>query len=122
MFKIIFTFFITLFSLSAFADNDVTVINEREISIDFTKYNIPAGTYKKPAMKAFIARNWEILKVGTSSVTAELPQKEDISQVVIDFSKAPVVSMKYIEKEKDINLSYLNYLKRDMLDKLLTCN
>lgn len=116
-------FIITLlFSTTAFADNDIVVVNEREVSIDLTKYNIQSGSYKKSAMKALIARNWDIVELGNTSVTGALYGREHMSPVVIDYSKAPIITMKYIANDKDVSLSYLTNLKRDMLDKLLSCN
>jgi hypothetical protein len=111
-----------MFSSSAFADDDIVVLNEREVSIDLTKYNIQSNSYKKSAMKALIGRNWDIVAVGKTTVTGMLSAKEYLSRVEIDYSKAPIIQMKYIDKDKEENFSYLTNLKRDMLDKLLSCN
>ncbi len=118
--KILFIL-IVICSIPALADDDVNIVNDYEILIDLTKYDIPSGAYKKAAMKAFIGRDWNILNIGESSVTGKLYYKRGISPVEIDFSQAPIVRMKYTDNEQNTSIPYLMNLKRDMLDKLLAC-
>lgn len=112
-----------LMSFSAFAaDPDITVVNDREISVDFSKYKIHSPDYTKAAMRAFYGRNWEVLSRNETRVTGKLFDREDVSSAEVDFSQAPIIHIKYIDDDKAANIGYLHNIKRDILDKLLSCS
>lgn len=112
-----------LLSFPVFADSDwLTQVSKKEIVLDYSKFDVPEDAYTKAALKAFYGRDWNVETIEKDAVTGRLFEKKGISRVIIDLSKKPIISIKYIDDNLAINTSYLHNLGRDMLGLSLSSN
>jgi len=99
------------FHFSLYADSAVV--------LDISKYKVEHGNITKPAVLAFIKRNWDIEIISPTKVIGSLENGRYKAE--IEYADLPVVSFSYTKEGRSGKKSWLLALEREFAASLLSC-
>jgi len=89
------------------------------VVLDISKYKVEHGKLTKPAVLAFIKRNWDVEKIMPTMVIGSLENGK--YKVEIEYADLPVVLFRYSKEGRSGKQSWLMALEREFAASLLSC-
>jgi len=89
------------------------------VVLDISKYKVEHGKLTKPAVLAFIKRNWDVDQISPTMVIGSMNNGK--YKVEIEYADLPVVLFRYSNEGRSGKQSWLLVLEREFTASLLSC-